>query len=275
MGKFLDFINNEMKARNYSKSTINSYTKAIKELYEFFNKSPKNIDHNDMIKFINIKFDKGYSNQTVSLYINALNFLHREIYKDKALLPNIKHPKKSEKLPVVLSKQEIFRLFDCIDNHKHKTMLSLAYSAGLRIGEVITLKVKDISIDELLITIRNAKGNKDRVTLFSEKLVDDLKIYLKNKPIQEYVFISAHGGHLTSESLQKVFKKAMKKAEIKKNATFHSLRHSFATHLLENGTDIRYVQELLGHKDIRTTQIYTKVTNPAIRNIKSPLDFID
>lgn len=270
MGKFLDFVSNEMKARKYSQSTIKSYTASIKELNEYFNKSPKEITHDEMIRFINQKFDKGYSNQTVSLYINALNFLHRDIYKDKAFLPNIKHPKKSKKLPVVLTKDEVLKIISCISNHKHKTMISLAYSAGLRVGEIITLRVKDIAPDELLITIRNAKGNKDRVTLFSDKLIEDVYIYLKDKQANEYAFISAQGGHLARESLQKVFRRAKEKAGIKKNATFHSLRHSFATHLLENGTDIRYVQELLGHKDIRTTQIYTKLTNPALKKIKSP-----
>jgi len=271
MGKFLDFVTSEMKARAYSKQTIASYTSAVKEVYEYFNKSPKDISNRDMTKFINMKFDKGYSNQTISLYINALNFLNKEIYNNKCRFTNIKHPKKSKKLPVVLTKDEVLRLISCISNHKHKTMISLAYSSGLRIGEVITLRVKDISIEELLITIRNAKGNKDRITLFSDKLFDDMNIYLKDKAANEYVFISAQGGHLVRESLQKVFRRAKEKADIKKDATFHSLRHSFATHLLENGTDIRYVQELLGHKDIRTTQIYTQVTNPAFKRIKSPL----
>jgi len=150
-------------------------------------------------------------------------------------------------------------------------MLSISYGAGLRVSEVIGLKVADIDFDNLLIHIKHSKGNKDRVTVLPEKLVDEMKRLAAFKVGDDLVFESERGGKLSTRTLQKVFENGCKKANIKKKATFHSLRHSFATHLLENGVDVRYVQELLGHQNIRTTQIYTHVTNIALKNIKSPL----
>ena len=159
-----------------------------------------------------------------------------------------------------------------LTNPKHKFILSLAYAAGLRVSETINLKVKDIDLEELTIHVKNGKGRKDRITIFPEKLKSDFHNLIAWKNANDFVFESNRGRKLTATTLQKVFKKALQKAGIKKDASFHSLRHSFATHLLENGIDVRYVQVLLGHQNIRTTQIYTKVTNPTLKNIKSPLD---
>ena len=168
-------------------------------------------------------------------------------------------------------KNENIETLESTQNTKHKLLLSLSYGAGLRVSEVIVLKVKDIDFDEMTIHIKNAKGQKDRISVLPEKLIDNLKVLLSEKTSNDFVFASERGGKLTTRTAQKVFERSLKKAEIKKDATFHSLRHSFATHLLENGVDVRYVQELLGHQNIRTTQIYTHVTNPKIKNIRSPL----
>ena len=157
-----------------------------------------------------------------------------------------------------------------IENEKHRLFLALAYGAGLRISEVVTLKVKDFDLKNLIIHVKQAKGKKDRITIFPDKLKNKISFLIKEKTKNDYLFISERGGKLTTRTLQKVFENGLNKARIKKDASFHSLRHSFATHLLENGTDVRYVQELLGHANIRTTQIYTKVTNPVLKNIKSP-----
>lgn len=150
-------------------------------------------------------------------------------------------------------------------------MVAIAYSGGLRVSEIVNLKVNDLDLPELMIHLKGAKGNKDRITILPEKLIKDIQNLVSSKSYNDYVFSSERGGKLTERTAQKVFENALKKSGIKKEATFHSLRHSFATHLLENGVDIRYVQELLGHANIRTTQIYTKVTNPALKKIKSPL----
>lgn len=170
-----------------------------------------------------------------------------------------------------MSRQEIKNIIDSIKNLKHKLIISLTYGAGLRISETVNLKVKDINLQELTIHLKNANGKKDRITIFPEKIKKNLQILMLSKNPNDYVFISERDGKLSERTLQKIFEKALKNAKVKKKATFHSLRHSFATHLLENGVDVRYVQELLGHQNIRTTQIYTKVTNPTIKNIKSPL----
>jgi len=150
-------------------------------------------------------------------------------------------------------------------------LLSLAYGAGLRVSETVNLKVADMDLTELTVHIKPAKGQKDRISLIPEKLTKSLSGIISGKRANDFVFASERGGKLTTRTAQKVFEKAIKKAGINKRVTFHSLRHSFATHLLENGVDVRYVQELLGHHNIRTTQIYTHVTNPMLKNIKSPL----
>lgn len=149
-------------------------------------------------------------------------------------------------------------------------MISLGYACDLKVSEAIKLKVKDLDINELVVHIKGAKGKKDRLSVLPEKLQNDLRNIIAGKNTDDFVFSSNREGKLTTTSLQKMFRKSLKKTKINKPATFHSLRHSFATHLLENGTDVRYVQELLGHANIRTTQIYTKVTNPKLKNIKSP-----
>ncbi len=150
-------------------------------------------------------------------------------------------------------------------------MISLGYACGLRVSEVVNLKVQDLDINELIIHIKNSKNKKDRITILPEKLQSNLRNIIADKNPTDYLFISNRMNKLTTTSLQKMFRESLSKTKINKPATFHSLRHSFATHLLENGTDIRYVQELLGHSNIRTTQIYTQVTNPKLKNIKSPL----
>ena len=179
--------------------------------------------------------------------------------------------KQPQSLPVVLSREEINKIIDSIRNVKHRTLITLAYGAGLRVSEVINLRVGDIDLPNLQVLVKHGKGDKDRITVFPEKLGNEIMQLSAGKPADDYLFESSRGGKLNKRTVQLVFEKAVKIAEIAKPATFHSLRHSFATHLLENGIDVRFVQELLGHRNIRTTQIYTHLTNPALKNIKSPL----
>ncbi len=202
--------------------------------------------------------------------MNAIKYFYREIYKNFVPI-DIRFAKTASKLPVVLSRNEIEKIINSIENKKHRLLISLSYGAGFRISEVINLKVKDVDINELTIHIKGAKGNKDRISIIAEKLKPDLKELIALQESNNYVFPSNRGGKLTERTAQKIFENALRATGIQKEATFHSLRHSFATHLLENGVDVRYVQELLGHANIRTTQLYTKVTNPSLKNIKSPL----
>lgn len=270
MADLINIITQELKMRNYSPKTIKAYTFVARDMYGYFKKPLGDLLKSQIKQYLFSKQDKKLSSQTISLYANAINFIFCEIYKIKDF-EKIRHPKKSQKLPVVLSREEINIIINCVDNLKHKLMIEVAYGAGLRVSEVVLLKIRDVDLDELTLTIRQGKGKKDRLTVLPKKIVGELKIMIASRHNGDYVFESNRGGKMTEMSAQKVFYAALKKAKIKKAASFHSLRHSFATHLLENGVDVRYVQELLGHANIRTTQIYTKVTNPALKNIKSPL----
>ncbi|NMC52002.1 tyrosine-type recombinase/integrase [Candidatus Kuenenbacteria bacterium] len=270
MMNLIDIIIQELKLRNYSPKTIKSYTFVARDLYNCCKKPLRELSMEEIKDYLLKKQEKKMASQTIALYANAINFIFRDIYK-KDGFEKLKHPKKTQKLPVVLSRQEIKNMIDCIENLKHKLIVALAYGAGLRVSEVVGLKVADIDVKELTLLVRQGKGRKDRLTILSKKLVADLEKIMAGKRSDDYIFESNRGGRLTEASAQKVFYAALKKAGIKKPASFHSLRHSFATHLLENGVDVRYVQELLGHANIRTTQIYTKVTNPSLKNIKSPL----
>lgn len=213
---------------------------------------------------------KQSSAQSRNLFLNAIKFYYRHIVMNSNKI-GISSAKKPKSLPVILSRDEIEKILQLMTNTKHKLLLSLAYGAGLRVSEVIALRVQDLNLEELTIHIKQAKGQKDRISVLPEKLLNQLQDFVSLKNGHDFVFASERGGVLSTRTVQKIFENALKVSNIKKNVTFHSLRHSFATHLLENGIDVRYAQELLGHQNIRTTQIYTHVTNPKLRNIKSPL----
>jgi len=269
--ELLKKIENELKLRNYSKKTIKSYLFCLSDYFHYTKIVKKNPDINIIKKYLLEKQEKGQSGQTINLHLNAIKYFYREIFKSSVKI-DLKFAKTSKKLPVVLSRNEIEKIINSIKNRKHKLIISLSYGAGLRVSEVVNLKVKDINIEDLVIHIKQAKGKRDRITVFPKRLKSEVVSFIAEKNSNDYLITSDRGGKLTSRTAQKVFENALKKSGTKKEATFHSLRHSFATHLLENGVDIRYIQELLGHQNIRTTQIYTKVTNPSIKNIKSPLN---
>ncbi|MBD3281168.1 tyrosine-type recombinase/integrase, partial [Candidatus Uhrbacteria bacterium] len=184
---------------------------------------------------------------------------------------DLKYAKRSKKLPVVLSREEIELIINSITNHKHRIMIALAYGAGLRVSEIVRLRVGDVDFNACTIHIKEAKGKKDRLTLLPEKLKSSLLMFTAGKSGDDYLFASERGGRLAERSIQLVFSGACKSVGMVKRVTFHSLRHSFATHVLENGIDVRYVQSLLGHGNIRTTQLYTQVTLNKLKAIKSPL----
>jgi site-specific recombinase XerD len=209
----------------------------------------------------------SYQNQCISGIKKYLEYI------DTPLLSlNIERPKKPKKLPEVLSSDEVKSILDNIINLKHKTLLSLIYSAGLRIGEALQIRVNDIDSKRMVIHIKSAKGKKDRYTLLSLNFLELLRLYYKTYKPKDYLFEGQTGALYSTSSAQNILKKAVKKANITKPVTLHTLRHSFATHLLENGTDIRYIQTLLGHSSPKTTMIYTHVSETSIRNIKNPFD---
>lgn len=188
-------------------------------------------------------------------------------------MPNrgIARPKKDKKLPIVLSKEEIVRMINSLDNIKHKLILQMLYGSGLRVSEAVGLRINDIDFDRRLINIHGGKGRKDRVTIVSTTTLGNIEKYLQEYQPLKYLFESAESGkRLNMRSIQNIVYSSIAKAGVKKDASAHSLRHSFATHLLEAGTDIRYIQELLGHARLETTQIYTHVANSNFEKIKSP-----
>jgi site-specific recombinase XerD len=270
MESLLDKTERILKLRNYSPKTRKAYLLYIKDYIKFSKNAGIKNKQKTIEEFLLDKHERKQSPQTVNLALNAVKFLYAEVLKDRQKI-DLKFAKKSKKLPVVLSHTEIEQIIEATDNAKYRLMISLGYACGLRVSEVVHLRVADLDIDELVVHIKSAKDKKDRISVLPEKLQNDLRNIIAGKKMYDFVFASNRGGEITTTSLQKMFHKSLERTKINKPATFHSLRHSFATHLLENGTDVRYVQELLGHSNIRTTQIYTQVTNPKLKNIKSPL----
>lgn len=258
----------ELKLRNYSPKTRCNYLKCV-EIY-LKQKGGIDFDENHLRGFLETKLGKGFAPETVNLYLHAVKFFYREILRYRSKI-ELKFARRNLKLPVVLSREEIGKILEVVSNKKYRCLLALAYGAGLRVSEVVALKVRDIDFERDMVCVRGGKGGKDRVTLLPEKLLGTLQEYVVGRDGAAYLFESERGGKLHSRSAQKVFEVALWRAGIQKNATFHSLRHSFATHCLENGVDIRYIQSLLGHNNIRTTQRYTQVSNQRISQIKSPL----
>lgn len=270
------FLEQEMRLRNFSPKTIHTYLHYNKELLRFASyKSPKEITKQDIKDYLDFLFSSGKSASTVNLIINALKFYYEQILQRKFFIPNvgIKRPKKDKKLPIVLSKQEVVKMIKATDNLKHKLIIQILYGSGLRISELVNLQINDIDFNRKMIIIKAGKGRKDRITILSKQILENIDKYLRQWHPLAYLFESHESGKkINIRSAQKVVADAIKKASINKAASAHSLRHSFATHLLETGTDIRYIQELLGHARLETTQIYTKVANNKLREIESPLD---
>lgn len=216
--------------------------------------------------------DKKISQAYQKILVGAIKLFFNELLRKNYKL-NYLYPDRTEKkLPIVLDKSEVLLLLNAIENIKHKSIISLIYSAGLRLGEVIELKVNDIDSKRMLIRIAAAKGKKDRYVMLSDKLLSLLREYYKDYKPKDYLFEGQKGDKYSARSVQAILKQALKKAHITKNASVHTLRHSFATHLLESGTDIRVIQQLLGHSSIKTTKIYTQVTTSNISKVISPLD---
>lgn len=271
MEEYLNKTIRELKLRNYSPKTIKTYLMCIQFYFKYKKINLEKLNKENIKDFLLLLKESEKSPQTINLYLNSIKFFYNQVLKIYKKI-DLKFAKRNKSLPIVLSKEEIKKIIKNTRNNKHRLMITLAYSSGLRVSEVVNLKVEDLNLDDFSVHLKEAKGMKDRITIFSEKTLNDIKNLIVGKEKNNYVFESERGGKLTTATAQKVFIKSLQKSEINKPATFHSLRHSFATHLLENGTDVRYVQELLGHSNIRTTQIYTHVMNPAIKKIKSPFD---
>lgn len=272
--ELIDLYKKELKLRNYSPSSINTYVNYLNHFLNYLiTKQISDVNGTEVMNyFIYCKEEKNYSYSAMKQSLSSLRFLYLTVLKKKIDFDfNIKM-KKPDKIPNVFSIKEVSRILDNVVNLKHKAILSTIYSGGLRMSEVLNLRIHDIDSDRKLIKIVQTKGKKDRYVMLSDKLLVLLREYfLKYKP-KEYLFENPVGGKYSDRSVQAILKQAMAKAQIKKKASIHTLRHSFATHLLEQGTDIRYIQELLGHKQLSTTQIYTHISPPSINKVKSPFD---
>jgi site-specific recombinase XerD len=211
----------------------------------------------------------------MNLAISALNFFYSKVVKTD-IIRDLRRPHQDKRLPSVLSEKEIRLILDHTQNPKHKLLLMLIYSSGLRVSEAVTLTRADIDLDRKTVFVRSAKGRKDRYTLLSTRIARAITEYYDNYGITGWLFpgVPAHH-HITIRSAQKIFEQALRKSKIQKSVSIHSLRHAFATHLLENGTDIKYIQTLLGHASITTTERYTHVAKNTVLKIRSPLDSIE
>lgn len=212
------------------------------------------------------------SENTLHSRINAIKFYFEQVLHREKMFIDIPRPKKPSILPKVISTQDIKKLFSVTPNLKHNTMLKLCYGMGLRVSEIVNLKITDIDSQNMQVLIEKSKGKKDRYVNLPQTILEQLREYYKAYKPKKYLFEGQYGDQYSTRSTQQVFKNAMKKAKINKVIGIHGLRHSFATHLLENGTDIKFIQELLGHNDIKTTLRYTHVSEKSLKKIKSPLD---
>jgi len=273
MNTELSEYNRLLKLKNYSRSTINTYTYYFEMFLDHFKgKDVGKRTKNEVMDFLLKESEKNFSAAYQNQLVNSIKFYYEKVLGRQKEFYNLPRAKKPFKLPVVFSEEEIVLLFDQVENFKHKCILYLIYSGGLRISEAVNMKVGDIDSTQNLIVIKGAKGKKDRTTLLSQTLLEMLRKYYSVFKPKEYLFEGETGGQYSIKSIQNIFNKALAASGIKKNATVHSLRHSFATHLLERGTDLRYIQELLGHESSKTTEIYTHVTKKAMDKIVSPLD---
>lgn len=264
-----------LQLKGYSQNTITTYRNELAQLLYILKE--KNVDDLDSEKlrsyFLYCINELKLSENTIHSRLNAVKFYFEQVLKRERLFVEIPRPKKPFTLPNVLAISQVEKLFSTLNNLKHMTMLFLAYSAGLRISEVVNLRIKDIHSERMLINIKGAKGKKDRTVSLSEGILELLKkYYLSYKP-KYWLFEGQNKEEqYSTRSLQQIFHRAKNEAKIKQDVTFHSLRHSYATHLHERGTDIKLIQELLGHNDIKTTLRYTHVSNRTIGNIASPFD---
>ena len=270
---YLFELERELKIQKYSEQTIKNYLLYNLRLLDYSKKIPAQITNNDIRNYLYFLVKhKNINNSILNLVISSLKFYYGIVLK-KDFIYEIVRPISSKSLPIVLNKNEIARVINSIRNIKHKVILMLIYSSGLRVSEAAKMKLSDIDYERKMIHVTNSKGKKDRYTILSEKIISLLYKYkLQYKP-QIWAFEGQNKNrHISVRTIQKIFSDACKKVNITKKATVHTLRHSFATHLLDKGIDIKHIQELLGHKSTKTTEIYTHVSLNKLSNIKSPLD---
>lgn len=265
----LELMKREMFRRKLSPKTMETYLFYVRKFLLFCKKEPKQFSKKDCKEFVEKFMEKNVAGSSLNVVLNSLRFMMEEVLR-KSMRLNIRYSKTPKNMPVCLSREEIKKLLDAIINDKHKLLVSLIYGTGLRVSEAVNLKPEDIDFESDVGWVRHGKGGKDRPFILPVCLKNDLKNVVGNKP--NYLFEGKNGNHLSARTVQMILKKAAKKARINKNIHPHTLRHSFATHILEMGNDITSVQSLLGHNEVRTTMTYLHMVRPKLISIKSPLD---
>jgi integrase/recombinase XerD len=266
--KYIEKIETELKLRGCSPRTIESYLFFLDPFLKLI-QNPQNIEI-DKVKFFLASLIDKYSNKSRALAVSSLRFFFKRIVDRPDIFIKLEVPKKEKKLPTVLSVQEIRDLIESTNFAKSKIILKMLYSSGLRISELVNLTPKDLDFQQNIGWVRKGKGSKDRMFKIAESIKKPLQKYLSENPTNKYLF--SEDSPMSPRNVQIMIKKAAKKANINKKVTPHTLRHSFATHLLERGENLLVIQQLLGHENLETTRIYTHISQEQIKNVKSPLD---
>lgn len=260
-------LESELRLQGYSERTIQSYMAANAAFLKYLNKPCSEISADDIKTYLSELIKRKKSPAGIHLTRSAILYFCNEVLEKN--ISGIKAPKLKKALPVILTKEEIKKLFDATRHVKSRLLLELLYASGLRVSELVNLKVQDLELDDSIAWVREGKGGKDRMVILSKNLIPQLKKYLKSR--EGYVF-EGKNGPLSTRTVQLIVREAARRASISKQVTPHKLRHSFATHLRESGADLRVIQELLGHANISTTEIYTHVSSEEKKRIQSPLD---
>jgi len=263
-------VKRECRRRRYSERTVKTYIYCINRFLKFADKTIDRISKKDVRMYLEHLSENGMAGNTMNVYHMAIRFLFEDVL-DKRIWIDIRYSKVPEKIPIVLTREAVKKLFSVIDNPKHRLMMQLLYSAGLRVSELINMRISDIELDKNYGWVRGGKGNKDRLFIVADSLKDELRKFMGSRKT-EWLFNSERGGKYNMRNLQEIIKKAAKEAGIKNKVSPHTLRHSFATHLIEDGYSVTEVQSLLGHKSPETTFIYLHTASPSMTKMKSPID---
>ncbi len=268
-----DLIRKEGLRRGLSHKTIKTYNHCVRRFFSKCPKQPNEVKKKDVKDFLDKLIDKGAGGNTINVYLNAIKFFYGQVLNRK-LVMYIRYSKTPKSLPTVLTKEEVLILIGAIDNPKHRLMTELIYSAGLRVSELVHLKVRDLDLDKNYGWVRKGKGNKDRLFIIANNIKKELLWHISKNchNHDSYVFSGQKQNHISVMTIQKIIKKSAKKAGILKNVHPHTLRHSFATHLIENNYDVCSLQSLLGHNSPQTTMVYIHTASPKMIGIQSPLD---
>ncbi len=268
-----ELVKKEATRRGLRKQTIKTYNYCLKKFFRTYRKDPKSITKKDVQAYLDQLIEWNKSRSTINTNLNAIKFFYEQIL-NKKLTVNVRHSKVTKRLPTFLTQGEIKNLFINIENSKHLLMIKLLYSTGMRVSELVSLKVKDFQFNNNYGWVREGKGGKDRLFVIAEKLKLELQRWISNKDLEmdDWVFHGQGGCHISTSTIRTIIKKAAKSAKISKNVHPHTLRHSFATHLIENGYAVTEVQPLLGHTNISTTMTYLHMASPTLLNVKSPYD---